>query len=81
MRVLGDGLGSLSASAGRLVVGGVADVCVFDPAARWTLQPAQLLSQGRHTPFAFESSGMELPGRVRFTLVAGQLAYTAGADG
>jgi len=81
VRVLGDGLGSLSASAGRLVVGGVADVCVFDPAARWTLQPAQLLSQGRHTPFAFESSGMELPGRVRFTLVAGQLAYTAGADG
>ena len=32
-RVLGDALGSLAASAGRLVDGGVADLCVFDPAA------------------------------------------------
>jgi len=31
VRVLGDALGSLSSSAGRLVEGGVADVCVFDP--------------------------------------------------
>src|SRR5690606_18922593 len=31
VRVLGDALGSLSSSAGRLVPGGVADVCVFDP--------------------------------------------------
>ncbi len=77
VRVLGDALGSLAASAGRLAVGGVADVCVFDPAVRWALQPAQLLSQGRHTPFAFEATGMELPGRVRCTLVAGQVAYSA----
>ena len=77
VRVLGDALGSLAASAGRLVVGGVADVCVFDPDARWTVQPAQLVSQGRHTPFAFETSAIELPGRVRCTLVAGQVAYQA----
>ena len=77
VRVLGDALGSLAASAGRLAVGGVADVCVFDLAARWTVQPAQLLSQGRHTPFAFETSGIELPARVRCTLVAGQVAYLA----
>ncbi|MCB2021014.1 MAG: dihydroorotase, partial [Burkholderiaceae bacterium] len=77
VRVLGDALGSLAASAGRLVVGGVADVCVFDPTARWTVQPAQLLSQGRHTPFAFETSAIELPARVRCTLVAGQVAYQA----
>ena len=35
VRVLGSALGSLGSSAGRLVEGGVADVCIFDPAARW----------------------------------------------
>jgi dihydroorotase len=77
VRTLGEAIGSLAASAGRLVAGGVADVCVFDPAVRWAVRPAQLLSQGRHTPFAFDATAMELPGRVRFTLVAGQLAYAA----
>ena len=77
VRVLGEAIGSLASSAGRLTAGGVADVCVFDPEARWTVQPAQLHSQGRHTPFAFEATGMELPGCVRCTLVAGQVAYTA----
>jgi dihydroorotase len=77
VRVLGEAIGSLAASAGRLVGGGVADVCVFDPAARWRVDPARLLSQGRHTPFAYETAGIELPGRVRCTLVAGQLAYAA----
>jgi dihydroorotase len=73
--VLGDAVGSLSASAGRLVEGGVADVCVFDPAATWRLDPAQLKSQGRHTPFSFANTGTALPGRVRATLVAGTVAY------
>jgi dihydroorotase len=71
--VIGDALGSLAASAGRLVEGGVADVCVFDPDARWVVTPAALRSQGKHTPFA----GYELPGRVRFTLVAGHVAHEA----
>ncbi len=79
--VLGKALGSLAASAGRLVEGGVADVCVFDPAARWPVKPELLRSQGTHTPFAFEHSGFELPGRVRATLVAGTVAYEAAADG
>ena len=71
--VLGDALGSLAASAGRLVEGGVADVCVFDPAVSWQLAPAALRSQGRHTPFA----GHEMTGRVICTLVAGSVAYDA----
>ncbi|MBA3624908.1 MAG: dihydroorotase [Methylibium sp.] len=75
VRVLGDALGSLAASAGRLVEGGVADVCVFDPAARWPVTPAALRSQGKHTPFAFSVSGYELPGAVKLTLVAGQVAH------
>ncbi|MDT7834420.1 dihydroorotase [Aquabacterium sp. OR-4] len=77
VRVLGEALGSLSSSAGRLTDGGVADVCVFDPAAVWTAEPRLLKSQGKHTPFAFETSGTALPGRVRATLVAGTVAYEA----
>ena len=75
VKVLGDALGSLSASAGQLVEGGVADVCLFDAAAHWTVQPGALRSQGKHTPFA----GYELPGRVRCTVVAGRVAFDAPA--
>ena len=75
--VLGETVGSLAASAGRLVEGGVADVCVFDPHTTWRLEPGLLKSQGRHTPFSFSHTGMGLPGRVRATLVAGTVAYEA----
>lgn len=76
VRVLGEALGSLASSTGRLVEGGVADLCVFDPQANWSVHPAALRSQGKHTPF----SGYELPGRVRYTVVAGQVAYEAAAE-
>ncbi|MEY4882297.1 MAG: hypothetical protein RIS34_151 [Pseudomonadota bacterium] len=72
-RVLGDSLGTLAASAGQLVVGGMADLCVFDPVAMWTVKPETLRSQGKHTPF----SGYELPGRVRCTVVGGHIAFDA----
>lgn len=72
-RILGNSLGTLQASAGRLVKGGMADLCVFDPASEWMVEPAALRSQGKHTPF----SGYQLPARVRWTVVGGQLAYEA----
>ena len=75
VKVLGDALGSLAASAGQLVEGGVADVCLFDAAAHWTVRPGALRSQGKHTPF----SGYELPGRVSCTVVAGRVAFDARA--
>ena len=75
-RVLGASLGTLALSAGQLVKGGVADVCVFDPAAEWTAAPAALRSQGKHTPF----SSHLLPGKVRYTLVGGHLAFQSPAD-
>jgi dihydroorotase len=75
VRVLGDALGSLAGSAGRLVEGGVADLCIYDPGAEWAVAPDGLLSQGKHTPFAFASTGMLMSGRVRATLVAGTLAF------
>jgi dihydroorotase len=75
-RVLGASLGALALSAGQLVKGGVADVCVFDPAAEWTAAPAALRSQGKHTPF----SSHLLPGKVRYTLVGGHLAFQSHSD-
>ncbi|HSI55629.1 MAG TPA: dihydroorotase [Ramlibacter sp.] len=73
-RVLGTALGTLQASAGQLVEGGVADICVFDAQAEWTVAAEALRSQGKHTPF----SGYELPGRVHCTIAAGQVAYENG---
>ena len=70
-RVLGNALGTLQASVGQIVEGGVGDLCIFDANAAWTVQDAELRSQGKHTPF----TGYELPGRVRWTLAAGQVAF------
>jgi dihydroorotase len=72
-RVLGDALGMLQASAGRLVKGGMADICVFDPDAVWMVEPSALRSQSKNTPFA----GHQLAARVRWTVVGGQVAYEA----
>ncbi|MCG3190627.1 MAG: Dihydroorotase-like protein [Burkholderiaceae bacterium] len=76
-RVLGASLGSLGASAGRLVEGGVADVCVFEPDATWSVSRQVLLSQGKHSPFDFAATGTALPGRVRATVLAGGVSYQA----
>jgi dihydroorotase len=77
-RVLGAALGTHAASAGRIAVGGTADVCLFDPDVRWHVDPRQLRSQGKHTPFAFDINGFELTAKVRMTWVAGGVAYDAG---
>ncbi|WLI88386.1 dihydroorotase [Massilia sp. R2A-15] len=58
-------------AAGRLDVGALADVVLFDPAARWKVERQALASQGKHTPFA----GYELAGQVMATIVAGQVAW------
>ncbi len=69
-RVVAESRGPTVAT-GRLEVGGVADLCVFDPEARWVVEPAALKSQGRNTPFI----GYELKGRVRATVVAGVVVH------
>jgi dihydroorotase len=61
--------------SGQLTVGSVADVCIFDPAARWTVEPKALASQGKHSPFL----GYEVPGQVKTTIVAGQVRYDRSA--
>jgi dihydroorotase len=71
--VLGASLGALAGQLGALTSGAAADICVFDASAHWVVEPDALRSQGKHTPFG----GYELPGRVRTTLVGGQIAYSA----
>ena len=61
----------LGLDAGHLSVGAAADVCVFDPEMYWKVEPAALKSQGKNTPF----TGLEVQGRVRYTLVDGQIVY------
>jgi dihydroorotase len=53
---------------GPIEPGRPANLCVVDPAARWTVDPAALASRSRNTPYA----GMTLTGRVRHTLLAGE---------
>ncbi|HQX60186.1 MAG TPA: amidohydrolase family protein, partial [Burkholderiaceae bacterium] len=72
-RILATSAGSLSSGAGRLLVGGVADLCVFDPQQEWAINAQSLRSQGKHTPF----SGYALQAKVRATLVGGFLAFDA----
>ncbi|WP_250472912.1 dihydroorotase [Caballeronia sp. GAFFF1] len=61
----------LKLPAGRIAVGALADICVFDADASWRVDPRKLKSQGRNSPFL----GYELPARVRATIVGGHLAY------
>lgn len=51
-----------------LVPGAPANLTLVDPAARWTVDPAELASRSRNTPYA----GMRLPGRVVATFLRGE---------
>ena len=68
-------LGVRGQGLGHLRVGGVADVCVYNPEASWAVKPEALRSQSKHTPFAFDMSGSEMVGQVRATIVAGKVAF------
>ncbi|MEK6707858.1 MAG: dihydroorotase [Pseudomonadota bacterium] len=61
----------LGVDAGHLSAGTAADLCIFDPNQYWKVEAAALKSQGKNTPFL----GMELQGRVKYTLVDGSIVY------
>lgn len=61
----------LGIDAGHLSLGAAADVCIFDPDQYWRVEAAALKSQGKNTPFL----GMELQGRVKYTLVHGNIVH------
>ena len=60
------GLGELH--GGPIEEGRPANLCVIDPNATWTVDPAKLASRSRNTPYA----GRTLSGRVRHTFLWGE---------
>ena len=58
---------------GRLSIGADGDVVIFDPEEEWTVDPERFASKGRNTPFA----GRTLKGRVKYTVVGGEVIYQA----
>lgn len=72
-RITSDAARVAGLPGGQLGVGRIADLCLFDPAERWTVEAKNLISQGKHTPFI----GYELPGVVKATIVAGHVAFDA----
>ncbi|HEV2493267.1 MAG TPA: dihydroorotase [Terriglobia bacterium] len=56
---------------GRLRIGGVADLTVFDPNPEWTYRAAEGRSKSRNSPF----DGWKLKGAVTATIVSGKIVY------
>jgi dihydroorotase len=56
---------------GNLSMGAVADITIIDPRATWVVDPAQLKSKGKNTPF----EGWKMKGRVTHTIVGGKVVY------
>ncbi len=73
-RVTCDPARIMGIEAGTLSSGAVADVCIFDPRSSFVVSRDMLKSQGKNTPFL----GLELPGRVRYTLLDGHVAFENG---
>lgn len=61
----------LGIAAGDLSPNSNADLCIFDANEYWKVSPKTLKSQGKNTPF----TGLELAGKVKYTLVNGQVVY------
>lgn len=61
---------------GTLAPGAAADLALIDPNATWIVDPAQLYSLSRNTPFA----GWSMKGRVEKTLVGGTIVYEASGS-
>lgn len=70
-RVTSDAARVLREDTGRLAVGAKADIAVFDPTEHWLVTAESLVSGGKDTPYV----GYELEGRVRYTLVGGDLRF------
>ncbi len=72
-RITSESARVLNIDAGHLTAGHTADICLFDPERLWKVEPAALKSQGKNTPYI----GLELKGKVRYTLVEGQVVHEA----
>ena len=57
---------------GHLGIGADADLCLIEPEAAWTVEPARFHSKSRNTPFA----GWRMKGLVAMTIVEGRVVYS-----
>lgn len=62
----------LDLPASGLAVGAIADLCIFDPLAAWTVDQSNWRSRGCNTPFWGET----MQGKVTHTLQLGKLIYS-----
>lgn len=60
-------------NAGRISEGGPADLVLFDPDKKWTVED-HFYSKANNSPFI----GMELTGKVQYTICGGKIVYQAG---
>ena len=72
-QLLGQSLAARASGQGQLVVGGTADICIYNPQAAWQVIGSDLRSQGKYTPF----EGRTMPGRVVTTLIDGDVVFRA----
>ena len=63
----------LGLAAGRLKKGAPADLVLFDPDARWTVEEDRFRSKSKNSPFA----GREVRGKVLRTIVDGRPVFVA----
>lgn len=63
----------LGITAGQLATNHDADICIVDPSLYWKVEASSLKSQGKNSPF----TGLEMTGKVKYTLVNGQIVYQA----
>jgi dihydroorotase len=66
----------LGINAGRLVPGGIADICIYDPERYWSLSSERFVSRGHNSPFL----NWELKGCVTHTILQGQVVYDLDSE-
>ncbi len=64
----------LKLPAGTLAPGAAADICVFDPQESWVYSTKNGFSKSRNSPW----DGQTLTGRVKFTVVDGEVVFENG---
>ena len=61
----------LGIAGGHLSENADADIAIFNPQQAWKVSAKDLISQGKNTPFL----GLEMLGKVHYTLLHGQITY------
>ncbi|MDD5435035.1 MAG: dihydroorotase [Nitrospira sp.] len=66
----------LGIQRGNLTQGAVADITIVNPNTAWVVEPDNIKSKSRNTPF----TGWKMKGKVSSTIVAGNIVYKTGDE-